>query len=496
MRRMLRMDESLAVARLVAMTKATSAETRKDGVWRLTVRAQRRRSAPARLLPLIRSLLDDPEETVRSEVVYAFRRCGSAAMQYVDDVSRVAARYPRTAGSTGFTPEYYAVGTLMLLGDARWVDAVCSATAAPNPGLLLDTIPCTPHVFDNVTQRLVELVATQPDHPGIPLLAHALGSWGADAAAAIPHLIAALPDAPVGAEGFPVARALVRIGCDDPALLPHLRALLAEQRDDDDPDLFDVEAAHAIWRLAHDVRPLADLLGKVLDTDEPRLVRTAHHAAVSDAGGELHELAPPAAVHLTGSLAETVEQQGQQVLAARLVWVATGDLTSVLPTVRAVLAGGGWPALPAAGLVADLADGAVDLADVVPLLRTLLRDPLVRSDSARALWRLGEAPSQLSARLVDAIAEGWHGRGDPLSTLVEMGAVEAIPRLERLANQDERVVDSGVDDDAAAAVRARHPHSLGRDLRRQRPRPLPQQAAGPAAVPGGPHGPGRRDAAG
>jgi hypothetical protein len=441
------MDDSQAVARLVAMTKATKPETRKDGVWRITVRAQRRRSAPARLLPLIRPLLDDPEETVRSEVVHAFRRCGNATMRYVDDVARVAARYPRTAASTGFTPESYAVGTLMLLGDARWVDAVCAATAEPQSKLKLDTIPCTSHVFDNVTQRLVELVATRPDHPAIPLLAHALGSWGADAATAIPGLMAALPDAPLGADGFAVARALVRIGCGDAALLPHLRALLAEQRDDYDPDLFDVEAARAIWRLAHDLRPLAELLGTVLDTHEPRLIRTAHHAAVSDAGGELHALVPQAAVHLTGSLAETVEQQGQQVLAARLVWVATSDPTSVLPTVRAVLAGGGWPALPAAGLVADLADGAVELADLVPLLRALLRDPLVRADAARALWRLGEPPSQLSARLVDAIAEGWHSRGDPISTLVDMGAVDAVPRLEQLANQDERVVDSGVDDD-------------------------------------------------
>jgi hypothetical protein len=444
---MLRMDDSLAVARLVSMTKATKPETRKDGVWRLTVRAQRRRSAPARLLPLIRPLLDDPEETVRSEVVHAFRRCGNAAMRYVDDVSRVAARYPRTAGSTGFTPEHYALGTLMLLGDARWVEPVCAATAPPNSGLLPEAIPCTPHVFDKVTQRLVDLVASQPDHPAIPLLAHALGSWGADAAAAIPGLMAALPDSPVGADGFAVARALVRIGCDDPALVPHLRPLLAEQRDDYDPELFDVEAAHAIWRSAHDVRPLAEVLGTVLDAHEPRLVRTAHHAAVSDAGGELRGLVPLAAAHLTGSLADTVEQQQRQTLAARLVWVATGELTSVLPAVRAALAGGGWPALSAVGLAADLADGGVHLADMVPPLRALLRDPLVRADAARALWRLGQAPPALAATLVDAIAEGWHGRGRPISTLVEMGAVEAVPRLERLANRDQRVVKTGVDDD-------------------------------------------------
>ena len=155
-------------------------------------------------------------------------------------------------------------------------------------------------------------------------------------------------------------------------------------------------------------------------------------------------------VHLTGSPAETVLNQQRQILAARLVWAATGDPTGVLPTVRVVLAAGGWPAPSAASLVADLADDAVDLADQVPVLRTLLKDPLVRADAARALWRLGWTPSKLAVTLVDAIEEGWHRRGrrgGPVSTLVEMGAVEVIPRLEKLASRDKRVVDSGVDDD-------------------------------------------------
>jgi hypothetical protein len=475
-RRMPRIDDNQAVARLVAMTKATSPETRKDGLWRMTQRAQRRRSAPARLLPLIRPLLDDPDEAVRSEVVHAFRRCGSATMRYADDISRVAERYPQTAGSTGFTPEYYAVGTLMLLGDARWVDPVCAATAAPHPNLLPATIPCNPDVFDRVSRRLTGLVASRPDHPAIPLLARALGSWGADAAAAAPALLAALPDPSVGADGFAVARALVRIGCDDPALVPHLRALLAVQRDDYDPDPFDVEAAHAIWRLAHDARPLAELLGEVLDGHGPSLLRTGHHTAVADVGRELRELVPQATRHLTGASAETGQDPELQILAARLVWVATGDPTRILPTVRALLAGGDWPALSAAGLVADLADGAGDLADLVPDLRTLLRDPLVRADAARALWRLGAAPSNLSATLVDPIEEGWHDRGDRISTLVEMGAVEAIPRLEDLANRDKRVVDSGLDDDIvwddeALQVRLREAVAALRSSRRAVPPP-------------------------
>jgi hypothetical protein len=142
-----------------------------------------------------------------------------------------------------------------------------------------------------------------------------------------------LPEPPDEKRGRAVTRALVRLGCDDPALVPHLRTLLSEQPDVDRPDPFDVEAAHAIWRLVHDGQPLTEAVGKALGPHGP-IIRQEHHDAVREAGGHLRGLVAQATAQLTGERAETIEQRLRQILAARLVWVATGDSTSVLPTVR------------------------------------------------------------------------------------------------------------------------------------------------------------------
>jgi hypothetical protein len=58
------------------MLAAAPAPTRQAGAWGMTVRGQARRSSPALLLPMIRPLLDDPDQDVRDQAVGALRRCG------------------------------------------------------------------------------------------------------------------------------------------------------------------------------------------------------------------------------------------------------------------------------------------------------------------------------------------------------------------------------------------------------------------------------------
>jgi hypothetical protein len=128
------------------------------------------------------------------------------------------------------------------------------------------------------------------------------------------------------------------------------------------------------------------------------------------------------------------------------VWVVTGDPAPVLPTVRAVVAGGERPAIAAAGLLADLALSGADLTAVVPALRELLHAERAQPAAALALWRLGTPPADLVAPLIAAIDNGWGGH-EAVSLLVEMDAVEAVAELGRLAERDERVVTSGIDDD-------------------------------------------------
>jgi hypothetical protein len=96
-----------------------------------------------------------------------------------------------------------------------------------------------------------------------------------------------------------------------------------------------------------------------------------------------------------------------------------------------------------------LAEAGVDLAGVEPLLRRLLRptnvvdggpdeDGYARAAAARALWRLGVPPTELTAVLIEAIQDRW-ARGDPIALLVEMGAVDAAAELDRLADQPRRI---------------------------------------------------------
>ena len=63
--------DELAAALLAQMLAAT----RQAGAWGMTVRGQARRSSPALLVPMIRPLLDDPDQDVRDQAVGALRRC-------------------------------------------------------------------------------------------------------------------------------------------------------------------------------------------------------------------------------------------------------------------------------------------------------------------------------------------------------------------------------------------------------------------------------------
>lgn len=126
-----------------------------------------------------------------------------------------------------------------------------------------------------------------------------------------------------------------------------------------------------------------------------------------------------------------------------MVWRVTGDPGAVAPTVRAVLAGGETSAGAAARLAAELGDHARPL---LPLLRAALDDRWARVHAARALWRLGGDAGGLVEPLLAAAAECYGGGEVAVELLVEMRASAALPRLRALAEQDARVVTSGIYD--------------------------------------------------
>jgi hypothetical protein len=143
--------------------------------------------------------------------------------------------------------------------------------------------------------------------------------------------------------------------------------------------------------------------------------------------------------------------------AATVVWRLTGEPGAVVPTVRAVLAGGETSAGAAARLAAELGGQARPL---LPLLRAALDDRWARVDAARALWRLGGDAGDLVEPLVAAAGECYGGGEVAVDLLVAMRVTAALPRLRVLAEQDARVVTSGIHDDVV-----RHDERLQARLR-------------------------------
>ncbi|WP_329243688.1 hypothetical protein OG417_46410 [Actinoallomurus sp. NBC_01490] len=427
-------DDALATTLLRQMFTAPSTQVRRAGVWGMTVRGQARRTTPALLLPLVRPLLDDPDEGVRGEVIGALRRSGRASARFADELRTVAARYPRTAHQVAITPELKAVETLMLLGDPGWIDPVCSAVAAaPDTRrirLLHQGMPWSRRAFDEVRRRLAAPAGR--DAATVSVLATVLGQWGSDSAPAVPELLAVLPHA-----GEAVSRALSRIGHAAPETEPYLRAF-AERTGD-------LEAALDVWRMTGDARLPIEALNRLLTGERVQPPRDSPD--LGDVGPHLLPLVPAARHHLTGAAAATYPQRDVQVLAARVLSAATGDPAPALPTVRAVLEAGGTSASGAAGLVTDLATTfRTGVGDLEPVLRGRLDDRWSTVAAARALWRLGTPPAELVAPLIAAIPAPYGGRG-AVALLVDMGAVDAVADLDRLARRDERIVTSGIDDD-------------------------------------------------
>ncbi|MFG1654255.1 hypothetical protein ACGFIE_30405 [Micromonospora sp. NPDC049275] len=413
----------VAVDLLNRLLRARKPKTRELGLWAASARCDASRSAPPQIAPMVATALHDPDPGVRNRALDTLSRAGKAAGRFADLLASVAAGFAREAGAPGFTAEYRAVGALARLGDPRWIEPVCAAAAAGHPAQrLLDGARFEPAVLAAVRQRL----ADEPARADV--LAGVLGTWRATEA--VPELLAALPY-----EGPQVAWALLEIGHDDVAAVPHLLAR-ATQADDQ-------AAALAIRRISGDVQPLLDILDAALSGE--RRLRPGPQTFVDELGDELRPVLPAARGQLTGAAARTHPQREAQILAARMV-AAIDGVQPVLTTVRAVLAGGHTPARAAAELVADLAPAHRDaLTDLDLLLRNRLGDRWSRVAASRALVRLGVPSVDLTEPLVHGVTD-YAGRYG-LATILELQAVETIPGLEELAARDNRLGATSFADD-------------------------------------------------
>jgi hypothetical protein len=434
---------------LGALVRAPSAQVRAEAAGAVSHLNRMRRSAPARLVPLLAPLLADDDQTVRLAAAGAVRGAGSAGALVADELAVLASACPFREESDRRDPAVEALRTLIQLGDPRWREPLLAAwrtgRAPYDAGQLLSEagVAFDPELLAAVRERLVRVAGdSMLAYNERVLLVWLLGSWGPAAAPAISELVVALE------HGWGTApRALTVIGPAAAAALPALRAVAGQGN---------VGAALAVWRLAGEPDPLIHAVGQAIDHD-------TFCASAIDQLLELGEHARPLLGSLrwflTGAPARTFPAREAQMAAARVVWRLTADRDAVLPTVRAVLAAGDQPAAVAARLAGELGSHARPL---VPLLREALDDHWVRVDAAHALWRLGGSAAELVAPLLAAVADGWvrvdGNEATVLDLLIDMRAIQAIPQLRELAEQDARVVTAGSVDDIVRgdeALRAR-----------------------------------------
>jgi HEAT repeat protein len=342
---------------------------------------ERSRSAASGLTAVLASLLSDPDDEVFRTAVHTVADLGQAAAPFSDRLCEIAADRSRS-GTTVVGPDTFAIRTLILLKDPRWVALACDLLADGRElNLMFRDPPFHPEVLAAARRTLTDMVRRAPREPAVgPVigwLAIGIGLWGRAAASAD-------------------------------------RELLTARRYADD----DVDRARV-------------MIGAVPVDTPPRRAPT------------VDDLRPL----LTGQAARSHDERRIQVRAAGHMWRLTGKAKHVVPTLSAILAGGGLEASQATGLAADIGDRRL-----MGPLRALLDDRWAAVGAARALWRLGVPPGDLGPALLRQVAT--RGAMDAVALLAEMGATEAVPELRRLTEQDDRIVrDAWEDDQLRDAIR-------------------------------------------
>jgi HEAT repeat protein len=354
--------------------------TRRAAVFAVAERSMRHRSAPADLVPKIARLLEDPDSGVRDEVISTLRSTGSIAGRYRDHLAAVATDHAATAGRPGITPAQQAWETLQRLGDPRWVE-LAATVRIREPRW----VPYAPEVVDAVRRHL----------PNCHHLVDLLGLWGPQAVAAVPDLVALLPQA-----GALAARALARIGYTSFEALPHLGPLAADG---------DLDAAAAIRQLTGDPQPLLTALAAWFDPPPPpavgfgltALLETRHaprrdpwmitRLPLLNSGSDLMPVVPAARSYLTGVCRASYAERARQILAALVVVAATDETAEVLPTLRSLIIRDFYGVADTAELLADLVGPDDELLRRLDLL--LAGERIIRGGSAVDFIWIDEAIS-------------------------------------------------------------------------------------------------------
>ncbi|MCP2311026.1 hypothetical protein [Kitasatospora paracochleata] len=367
--------------------------TVEEATWAADRLVLRSRSAPARLLPAMLPLLDDP--ATAGDVITALRDWAVPAPEAVPPLARLA------EGADGSADR--ALEALVALG-APEATALLARHLADRPLALKSAflrtvrrppapLPYDPALLDAVRARLAAVTAgtatpgdrapSGPARTNEPvLLAGLLGSWGPAARSATPELVAALAHHPVAA-----GRALAAVADAE----PHPEAMAALRARAGSGRLADrLRAATELHAMTGEAASLVAVLGQILD--EPDGPQTHGLDALAPLGEQARPLLP----RLLALLAEpTGSPATAPVLRARLaaglaVRELTGDqdtlLAVVLESLTLTTSWWGDPTAAAAASAAALLGPAGRTA--APRLLPLLDRPGTAPAAARALVAL------------------------------------------------------------------------------------------------------------
>ncbi|MFJ3762749.1 hypothetical protein [Streptomyces sp. NPDC090080] len=460
-----------AALRLQGNEHAQAAAT--EARWAAESLARRSRTAPARLLPALLPLLDDP--ATAAEVIPLLRTWCQPAP------GAVPALLARAHGDGESADE--ALATLLYLGAPEATGLLARNLAdrpralkaayrlatgelrtpsqTHEPGEVRTPLPYDPELLDAIRVRMtVEpsnesrsvfdggLAATnEPVY-----LSGLLAAWGRSARDALPELLAALPCHPL-----PTSRALASVA-DPQSDLHVIEALQAQARQGAAP--VRQAAASALHSLNGDAAPLLSVLAELLAERGNNLDHTV--AAAASLGESARPLLPLLHTLLTEppESRETVPAIRAALGAASLVWQLTRDAQTVLPVIREGLA---WASRPWGQVTARRAAEVARLLGpaaepLVPDLLPLLDDPELAPALVLVLTSIcpdadplaGLPRTSLADRVLAAARPGSYTRSAMavLTACVALGPAAftdtQLDLIRALADADRRIVGAGL----------------------------------------------------
>lgn len=449
--------------------------------WAAESLARRSRTAPARLLPELLPLLDDP--ATAADVIPLLRTWCQPAPEAVPALLAIAQGKSGSADealaalvclgapeATGLLarhlperPHALKAAYRLATGETRTPSQTHTPGEDRTPSEDRTPLPCDPQLLDAIRVRLTAepsrertsvfdgglAAANEPVH-----LSGLLAAWGESARAALPELLVALPRHPL-----PVSRALAAVA--DPQADAHvIEALRAQARQG--PPSTRQAAASALHSLTGDADPLISVLSELLVERGNSLDHTVTAAA------SLREAARPLLPLLHTLLAEPPQSRETMPMikaalgAAALVWELTGDEQAVLPVVQEGLA---WASQPWGQEVVKRAAEVARLLGptaepLVPDLLPLLDDPELSPTLVLALTSVcpgadtlaGLPRTTLADRVLAAARPGSYARSASavLKACVALGPTAftdtQLDLILNLADGDRRIVGAGLQD--------------------------------------------------